>query len=228
MKERYLFGAALFLWESKQALFLHLCGQKCKTMKKICLFLSFVTLNVLAFAQAPKLGIKAGVNVASTTNNVSGESSSKAGLHAGLLAHIHLTPEFSLQPEVMYSQQGGKVSDVNLTLHYINIPLLLQYNFSNGFRLQTGPQVGFLVGVSDKINGNTSNVFSSNDFKNTEFAWSFGLSYLSYSGLGVDARYNLGLSQINDLPASAGKTKNRVFQFGLFYLFDHHHKAASR
>lgn len=185
--------------------------------------------TTLLFAQDdPKFGIKGGLNVASTKNTTGGETGSKAGLHAGLLAHIHITPEWAFQPEVMYSNQGGKVGDINLNLHYINVPLLVQYNFENGFRLQTGPQVGLLAGVNDKVNGTASNIFSSDNFKSTDFSWSFGLGYLTYSGLGIDGRYNLGLSRINDDPNRTGKTTNRVFQIGLFYLFDHHHKARSK
>jgi hypothetical protein len=195
-------------------------------MKKISFLLTALTLTLSALAQPAKFGIKAGVNFASTSNSAGGNSGNKVGLHAGLLSHIHLSPSWSLQPEAYYSNQGGEVGNVRLNLHYVNIPLLVQYNFNNGFRLQTGPQLGVLAGVSDKTNGQTSNVFDSDDFKSTDFSWSFGLGYLSYSGLGVDARYNLGLSNIND--ANATVTKNRVFQVGLFYLFDHRHKAKSR
>ncbi len=195
-------------------------------MKKISLGLTLLIVTIGASAQDAKFGIKAGLNISSTSNSNGGESGTRLGPHAGLLAHIHLSPQIALQPEIMYSSQGGKVGDVNLNLGYINIPLLVQYNFDNGFRLQTGPQVGFLVGVSDKVNGNETNFFSSDDFKTNEFAWSFGLGYLSESGFGVDGRYNLGLSRIND--AGTGSTKNRVIQLGLFYMFDHKHKTKSR
>jgi len=195
-------------------------------MKKISLLALIVAASTVAFAQPPKFGIKAGVNIASTSNTDQGESGTKAGLNVGLLSHIHLSPQWSLQPEIYYSGQGGKVGDVNLNLNYINVPLLLQYNFDNGFRIQTGPQVGFLVGVNDKINGTDSHIFSSDDFKSTDIAWSFGLGYLTYSGFGIDGRYNLGLTKINDV--GGGKTTNRVIQIGLFYLFDHNHKEKSR
>jgi hypothetical protein len=196
-------------------------------MKKISLLFACAFFSTAVFAQTDaKFGLKGGINISNTNNTSEGESGSKVGLHIGGLAHIHITPEFSLQPELMYSNQGGKVDDVKLNLDYINIPLLLQYNFDNGFRLQTGPQVGFLVNVNDKVDGENSNIFSSDDFKSTDVSWSFGLGYLSDSGLGIDGRYNLGLSKINDV--GAGKTTNRVIQIGLFYLLDHSHKVKSR
>jgi hypothetical protein len=199
-------------------------------MKKISLFAVASFLSVALFAQNAKFGFKAGLNVSTTTNSQGEERGSRLGLNAGALAHIHLSPQWSLQPEVVYSSQGAKytVSDGEheLALNYINIPLLLQYNFDNGFRLQTGPQVGFLAGVKDKRNGTETGIFTSDDFKTVDFSWSAGLGYLTYSGLGVDARYNFGLSNINDFGTAT--VHNNVFQVGLFYLLDHSHKAASR
>lgn len=204
-------------------------------MKKLSLVLMSCCVIVGASAQtAPVFGAKAGINIAST-NNMGDRSSSRIGLNAGFLSHIHLSPAISLQPEIMYSSQGAKytISDGEhaLMLDYINIPVLLQYNFNNGFRLQTGPQVGFLVNVKDKLVDNDANTgnFTSDDFKSTDLSWSFGLGFLSSSGLGIDARYNLGVSNINDNPPpNDAVVKNSVFQIGAFYLFNHQHKRQSR
>ena len=46
---------------------------------------------------------------------------------------------------------------------------------------------------------------------------SFGGGYLVRSGLGVDVRYNLGISNISE--NNDVDVKNRVWQFGLFYQF---------
>ena len=98
--------------------------------------------------------------------------------------------------------------------------------FDNGFRIKTGPQLGLLVNTKDKVNGQNSQFFSSEDFKSTDVSWTFGLGYLTYSGLGIDGRYNLGLTNIND--AGTNSLKNNVFQVGLFYMLDNSHKAKSR
>ena len=200
-------------------------------MKKISFLFAFVLAGITLFAQGPKFGLKGGLNIASLSTDASTDFNSRLGLHAGGLVHIHLSPQFSLQPEVLYSSQGAKytVSDQehSLGLNYINIPLNVQYMFNNGFRLQTGPQVGFLVDVNDKYNGQETEFFTSDDFKSIDAAWTFGLGYLSYTGLGVDARYNLGLININD-DAAGNTLKNNVFQVGIFYMFDNQHKAKSR
>lgn len=199
-------------------------------MKKLNAFVWMLFLSLAVMAQEdPKFGLKAGLNVSTLNYNNGVNTDWRTGFHLGGLAHIHYTPAFSLQPEIYYSSQGAKIpynnTKMNLNLSYINVPFLLQYNFDNGFRLQGGPQIGFLVGVSDKVDGVEQNVYKSSDFKAVDISIPLGLSYLGYSGFGVDARYNIGLTNVNKKdPASA---KNAVFQIGAFYLFDHRHKVKS-
>lgn len=204
-------------------------------MRKISLAMALFCMSLFANAQGPKFGLKAGLNVASLKSDEGTNFDNKLGLNAGLIAHIHLSPQFALQPEVVYSAQGGKytfnpplggVEEHELGLSYINIPLNIQYMFNNGFRLQTGPQFGFLVDVNDKYRGEETEFFTSDDFQNFDFSWTAGLGYLSQTGFGIDARYNYGLSNINDF--GSAKLNNRVFQVSLFYLLDNDHKQKSR
>ncbi len=198
-------------------------------MKKISLFFAAFVLTLAVAAQdRTKLGFKAGLNIANL-NIENGESTdSRMGFHAGALAHIHLTPGLSLQPEIVYSQQGMEHEIGGSTntwkLNYINVPVQLQYNFNNGFRLQTGPQLGFLLDpVIENENGTRLDI--TDDLKKTDVSWTFGGGYLSHSGFGVDARYNYGLSNINE---GANNVSNRVFQVGVFYMLDNRHKAKSQ
>jgi len=187
-------------------------------MKKISLVVLILATGATVFAQSPKFGLKAGLNISKLSNVPGLNWNNRLGLNAGALAHIHITPQLALQPEVVYSGQGAKYTingeEHTLGLDYINIPLQLQYMFDNGFRLQTGPQLGFLVNTKDKVNGTDSQYFTSEDFKSTDVAWTFGLGYLTYSGLGIDGRYNLGLSNINK--AGGNTLKNNVSQVDLF------------
>lgn len=200
-------------------------------MKRLKVFIAslFVCSTVMA-QEDPKFGLKGGLNVSTLDYSNGTDADWRAGFHLGGLAHIHVTPSFSLQPEVYYSSQGAKLpysndDKLNLNLSYINVPVLLQYNFANGFRLQGGPQVGFLVGVSDKVNDVEQNGYSTSSFKSVEVALPLGMGYLGYSGLGVDVRYNIGLTNIRKNASST--MKNNVFQVGAFYLFDHRHKVES-
>ena len=199
-------------------------------MKKLSLLAIGITSAIFSFAQSPvKFGIKAGLNVANLKVEDFDETDSRLGLHAGLLAHIHLAPQWALQPEVLYSAEGAKFDfgnneEATIKNDYVNIPLMLQYMFDNGFRIEAGPQLGLLV--SSKIEDQDGNEEDADDaFKTTNVSIGFGLNYLTHSGFGVGGRYNLGVSNIAE---GAGDTKGRAFQISLFYMFDNAHKAKSR
>ncbi|PRY84775.1 porin family protein [Mongoliibacter ruber] len=170
-------------------------------------------------AQHVNIGLKGGLNA---FNIDGGNFDQKLGAHFGLLGHVHLTEKFGLQPEIYYSMQGGKIgnTDNNLNLGYINVPVLLQYMFNNGFRLQAGPQLGILA-TANTVAGNTT-VNVKDNYKNMDWGLGIGASYVHPpSGFGVDARYNHGLTNISE--NTSLDYKNRGFQLGVFYLFKHKH-----
>lgn len=171
--------------------------------------------SFILHAQDTHFGLKAGLNISSLDVKPGGDYDAKAGLHIGALAHVHLAPHFAVQPEVVYSMQGGKDRGVRWKIDYINVPVLFQYMAGGGFRLQTGPQLGFAV--SSKVKSGNVEVDNDDDVNTFDFSWAFGASYLGAGGLGVDARFNIGISNIYepDFP----EVRNRVFQAGIFYQF---------
>ena len=175
-----------------------------------------------ASAQHMNVGIKGGLNLFDIQSDDNSSNDMKAGIQLGLLGHFHLTETLAFQPEVVFSGQGAKTSsgilDSKLKLDYINVPLLLQYMFDNGFRLQAGPQIGFLIAAKSDTNENEIDVKS--NFKSVDFGLGIGGGYVHPpSGFGVDLRYNFGLSNINE--NDAVKSTNNGLQLGIFYLFGH-------
>jgi hypothetical protein len=185
-------------------------------MRNFLLFLFAVMFINIAFSQrnSVQLGIKAGVNIADFNDDLVTQDS-RIGFHGGLLVHVHVKPQLAIQPELVYSQQGAEFSTGKQKLDYLNIPFLIQYLFNGGFRLQTGPQIGVLVNSEFKDN-NGVEIDNGKNFKKSDVGWVFGLGYLSPTGLGVDARYNLGLT---DVTKGGADVQNRVWQFGIFYQF---------
>ena len=188
-------------------------------MKKIVSVLVLVTIcTIAAYSQSAHFGLKAGANFSKLDVKNGVDYKSKTGLHAGGLVHIHISQHFAVQPEVVFSMQGGEDNaNGKLKVNYINVPVLAQYMFNQGFRIQTGPQIGFLVSAEQKT-GNTETKVD-DLLEGIDFSWSIGAGYLSPSGLGVDARYNFGLTDIWE--HEAFEIRNRVFQVGLFYQFMH-------
>lgn len=183
--------------------------------------LFFLVSNIYLNAQQPDFGIKAGYNSSSIEVDNGTNFDSKSGLYIGGLAHIHVTSHFAVQPEVVYSCQGGERPTYKLKLGYVNIPVLLQYMVNNGLRLQTGPQIGFLMSAKQKAGDVEIDVGDA--YNNIDFAWTLGASYIFATGIGIDLRYNIGISDISD--ANNTDAKNRVLQLGLFYQFNSKRKA---
>lgn len=185
-------------------------------MKKLfILCFVFITGNSISSAQHTSFGIKGGLNLASVDIDEIADFDSKTGLHVGGLAHIHISNHFAIQPELVLSCQGGEKPDTRLKLTYINVPVVAQYMINDGFRLQTGPQLGFLINAEQKFG--SIEVDQDKFYESIDLSWAVGAGYLFSSGIGIDARYNIGLSDISE--DESFNSKNRVFQVGLFYQF---------
>jgi len=205
---------------------------KKKAMKFLIGLVTAILITGIASAQHGNtpvghvnIGIKGGVNLYNVHNDNDTKYDLKVGYHFGVLGHIHLKNHFAIQPEIVFSTQGAKYKienqSTNYNLNYLNVPVLFQYMFDNGFRVQAGPQIGFLISAKSKNDNNTTDVKS--DLKPIDFALSIGASYIfPPTGFGIDARYNLGLSNINE--NSDVNSTNRGFQLGLFYIFAYNGK----
>ncbi|MCC5942144.1 MAG: PorT family protein [Balneolaceae bacterium] len=177
------------------------------------LFLAAGTVS----AQNINIGVKGGLNSFTINTDNSSSFDSKIGLHAGLIGHIHLNSQYALQPEIVYSMQGAKSGNTDIKLDYINIPVIIQYMFDNGFRIQAGPQLGLLLNAKAE---NNSSVDIKDDFKSFDLGLSVGASYVHPpTDFGIDLRYNLGFTDISE--SSNVTSTNRGFQIGVFYLFNH-------
>ena len=196
-----------------------------KAMKFLIGLITAILIMGVASAQhgnAPaghvSLGIKGGVNVYNIHNDDNTKYDQRTGYNFGLLGHIHLDSQFAIQPEIVYSAQGAKDGDTKYNQDYINIPVLVQYMFDNGFRLQAGPQAGILISAKSKNNNNT--IDNKNDLKPIDFSVGIGASYVfPPTGFGIDARFNLGLTDINQ--DNSVHSTNRGLQLGIFYIFGH-------
>lgn len=171
-----------------------------------------------ALAQASvSLGLKAGLNFANVnTTSPTAAYNSRTGYHAGAFVNIKLT-KLAIVPEVIYSVQGSDVSMATssqaMELAYVNIPILVKFYLVGGLNLQAGPQFGFLASATQGGTDIKSFVKGSD----TSIALGAGFDISKFV---IDARYNLGLSEINDTAGSAA-AKNQVMQLSVgFKLFD--------
>ena len=169
------------------------------------------------------LGLKAGASL----TDIAGKDvnyDNRFGFHAGIFANIGFARLFAFQPEVIYSQKGGRNpgnNDAGVRLHYIDVPLAFHVN-TDGFFFEAGPQIGFLLSAKDE-SGSVST--TSNRYKDVDFGYLGGLGYQLKHGLGVGLRYNGGFTNIpksstNGTTTVQPRARNSAFQLYATYSFN--------
>lgn len=211
-------------------------------MKKIIL----TSLLTLAFgftnAQNAKFGIKGGLNVANQSNPggsewINFDTSSLIGFHIGGFVEIKISDKISVQPELLYSAQGGILNSVILlpretgdpneipqllnievenNLSYINIPVMFKYYVIEKFSLELGPQLGILVDSKRKntLNGQTTE--DRYNYDSIDYGFNLGAGYDITENFSVGIRYSLGF---NDIANFSNKVNNNVLSLSLGYKF---------
>ena len=190
-------------------------------MKKL-LFVPLLLISVTMFAQTYQFGLKGGINVSNFTGSSLDNVDKKAlvGFQGGAFLSLLMGDHFAIQPEAVFSSQGARVStvngDENWRVSYLNIPVELKVRFNGGFYLGAGPQIGF------KLNETVPNQSggSAEDFaKNLDFSVNAGLGFHGKSGLGIGARYAVGITKVGNLEDSDfdPNFKNGVAQLFVFY-----------
>lgn len=200
-------------------------------MKKI----TFCVLTLFVFtgsaqAQSFNIGPKVGANFSSLSGVEGGKS--KTGYYFGAFAEVGFSGKFSIQPEVLYTAQGGKYFDVSnsnnpveteVNNSYVSVPIMLKYRLFGGLGIEFGPKFDFLTKSDTKLRDLKIN--SKDSYQSFNFGVGVGLSYKLPLGLNIDARYNFGLSKLNKdasfdgIPSSGTNSKNDVFQIGVGYRF---------
>ncbi|EAR16494.1 MULTISPECIES: porin family protein [Robiginitalea] len=181
-------------------------------MKKLLIFcLVLGAFQLQAQDRDITFGVKAGANFSNLKLDFDGDGISPDGatsIFVGGYVDIGIAEKLNFQPELQYSIEGAKDASVS----FINLPLMLKYYVVDGFNVQAGPQIGFLVDAED---GDTDGL------KSTNFALNFGAAYELPAGFFVDARYNLGLSNIaEEEPGFEDiSLKTKGFQLGVGYRF---------
>jgi hypothetical protein len=217
------------------------------------------------------IGAKAGLNYSIYGTKVDPEpeekpeSDSGIGFHVGGFVNYNFSDRIGVRTELLYSARGTSFSDEttsttsvlgttittktetdgSATASYIELPILLNFQATEGLSFQAGPGLGFLMGYKSKFDskltrttttGSTSSTTtseSSGDNSSTEgirgmeLGLAVGGNYQLENGLSFGLRYWRGLNTFNseteiDLPGGTNytvKTNANVIQVSVGYAF---------
>lgn len=190
--------------------------------------IGLLALSVMTFGQAQfAFGLKGGLNLSKLDINQGASNiDNRTGFHGGAFALIKVT-KIGIQPEVLFSKQGSNFTadtkNYEANFDYINVPIMLKLYLAAGLNLQVGPQFGFLT--TSELVTTAGSVKTTQDAKSlfnkkSDVAVAFGAGWDLPFGLTLDARYNIGLSDVEFKPSSTASPinfKNKVIQISLGY-----------
>lgn len=178
-------------------------------------------------------GIKGGF----TASNFRGDDKKNFGdegiyntFHAGVYAQFGFNDKFSLQPEVLYSRQGFQGSNPANTaqtgtydtrLDYIQVPVLLVYNFLDNVSVHVGPQVSLLTKVKEgdrerKI-ADDNNVYGYS-YNSLDYGLAAGVE-ARVGPARVGGRYTAGFADIIQDPSTAAAQSITNIKNGMFQVY---------
>jgi len=168
-------------------------------MKKIMLAAFFAVITIVSVS-AQNFGVKAGVDFATAKAKFEGltVSENETGFYIGIFTNIEISDSFSIRPEVNYVSIEE--------LDQIRVPVLAAINVADSFTLLAGPSLGFLLDSDDEINS-------------FNFGIDLGAAYDITDNFLIEARYNLGVSNLVDMDGMDASLKLSGFQVGVGYKF---------
>ncbi|KYP15082.1 porin family protein [Flavihumibacter sp. CACIAM 22H1] len=174
-------------------------------------FLLFV--SAFAFSQPVHWNIRAGWH-ASTAQIIDKSSSKKTpsnylnGVSAGIGIKVQFDHQLYFSPRIQYSMHGFEQAATKndpsqqYRLHYIELPILLQLDFSQkgqGFFTSFGPSVGGAIAGSRKTgNEKQALLFGMTQYNRVNIDALVQFGYGFKNGLSVDASYTYGLTSITN------------------------------
>lgn len=193
-------------------------------MKKIY----FVLFLLMAYnSQSQSLfGFKGGVNICRFTGpGVINGASDLVAANIGVYDNTPVAKNTSIQVELSLSWEGERFDQSeesgSFKFSYLNLPVLIQQKIAGGLFAETGPQIGLLLTAT--LNKTVSSPFEpsistsggySDNLRTYNFSWDIGLGYKFSKMFAVDARYNIGLT---NLGADQLVYKNSVLSFNVLF-----------
>ena len=193
-------------------------------MSRIQSLFLVVTLLFAGFLHSQvRPGVKMGIN---NSNISKTKLDTKTGIYVGAFVKIPISDYYTLQPEVLYSNQGGKSSSTeygDVDIHYLSIGI------PNKFYVSPKNNFHFILGLGLDINLKNNFVSLSNfniddEISPIDVVALGGIGYEFPFGLALEARYKQGTVSVDffgsdNLYEESGSNLNGVFQIGAAYKF---------
>ena len=191
----------------------------------ILIFCGFLALSI----QAQNFG--GGIILGLSTSQVSGDNLggfNKAGILAGGFIDLQLSTTLKGQMEMTFIQKGSNNANMNknsisdISLSYVEIPLLLKYQQSSTIAIEGGIETAFLISSSDNDIYGQISANSTRKFNTTDISIFIGLDYFINPRLILNSRISNSILPIRAHASGATFQLNKgqynsVLSFALHY-----------
>lgn len=199
----------------------------------IFLFCGFIAFNI----QAQNFG--GGVILGVSTSQVGGDNLAgfyKAGLLIGIFANKNISNILKFQMEMNYIQKGSNNPKMNdsedpndtpdISLSYVEVPLMLQYNQNEKLKIEGGVQIAYLMdGYYNDIDGKIPKYNNISPFINYDVGLLVGMNYEYSKNISLNTRISNSILPIgkedyenqNPYNSSRKGKYNSVLSFALHY-----------
>jgi hypothetical protein len=192
-----------------------------------CLVLFFAAGSQALCGQGIEYGVKGGLNLSNFGGSDADEWDNRVGIAIGGFLAYPVMNMFYIQPEVLYTMKGAKWDydfggasyTETLQLDYLEIPVLAKLviplqNSTIKPMIYAGPAVAFNLKSNWHVEGNGEEFDEEDDeVKSTDFGFvlggGVGIPFGSHM-LGVEVRYDFGLSSFDDSPEKYNIKNNTI------------------
>jgi hypothetical protein len=196
------------------------------------LFLTTMILTNSVYSQTDeqplRFGIKGGVNISNMFTEEVDDKNTVIGFNTGLFFKLPLTPNFSFQPELLYTTKGAELNysstlisgSATFSLGYIEMPLLAVINLTENVNIHGGFYLASLTtakvkNVSDVNLFNFEDELDRSDFETFDYGLVFGVG-LEFDKINLGIRYEYGMKPVGKERPIVGRipdARNSTLQF---------------
>lgn len=188
-----------------------------KTNNTIALTLFCLIITFFSQAQENKANLILGACASQIHgDNLGGYN--KIGYTIGVSVERELKNNFIFQPEILYNKRGSSTSannsfNYNITLKYLEIPILFGYKINDLFTTQGGLSFGRLISATESYGGGNIDF---DNVRNLDSRLMAGIEYKALEKISIKMRYAISVVNIGKV----GNLQNDSIDFLLLYYLN--------
>lgn len=166
--------------------------RRCTTLATLALTALALTATSAAAQKKTSVGFLGGADFTDISDTANTSFTSSTGFAGGFYVAIPVAKSLMVEPELFYTHKGAGLndSDASINLNYIEIPILLRYEFTQdgGPFAYVGPYVAFNVKCNTTVDTLAVSCADDNVQANTVIGGAVGVGFQKQAW-GFDIRY---------------------------------------